>query len=109
MLIDSPFIMSALFQRCRTSAKRDMQNDRVLGTSAMRDKSDKYLGELLALATDILSVVDQQGKFLIDVPESWVPQRWVSAVRADTQRGIEYMQAMQLSDYGVYRGVGMSP
>jgi hypothetical protein len=55
----------------------------------------------LTLASDILSVVDQQGKFLIDVPEGWVPHHWVSAVKADTQRGIEYMQAMQLSDYDV--------
>ena len=81
MLIDSPEIMRAIFQRCRTRAKVDARG----------------LGELLALASEILGEVDQQGKFLIDVPEDWLPHKWVSAVKADTQRGIERMQAMQVS------------
>ena len=79
VLIDSPIIMSGVFQRCR-HAKPDS-------------------GELLALVNDILSIVDQQGKLLIDVPEGWVPDKWVKAVNADTQRGIEYMHAMKISDY----------
>jgi hypothetical protein len=52
--------------------------------------------------SDILSVVEQQGKFLIDVPEGWVPEKWVNAVRADTQRGVDYMNTMKLSDYDVF-------
>src|SRR5262245_56006100 len=75
MLIDSPVIMSGVFQRCR---------------HAQPDS-----GELLVLLNDILSVVDQQGKFLIEVPDGWVPEKWVKAVSADTQRGIEYMHAMK--------------
>jgi hypothetical protein len=56
---------------------------------------------VLALVSDILSIVEQQGKFLIDVPEGWVPEKWVTAVRADTQRGVDYMNAMKLSDSDV--------
>lgn len=86
MLIDSPSILGAVFQRYRW-VKRGGRAD---------------LGELLALVSDILSVVEQQGKFLIDVPECWVPEKWVNAVRADTQRGVDYMNTMKLSDYDVF-------
>jgi hypothetical protein len=84
MLIDSPSILGATFQRCRL----------------LRGRAD--IGELLELVSDILSVVEQQGKFLIDVPEGWVPEKWVNAVRGDTQRGIDDMNAtMKLSDHDV--------
>jgi len=86
VLIDSPTILGGVFQRCRW---------------VKRQGNRTTLGELLAFAYDILNVVEQQGKFLIEVPEGWVPHKWASAVKADTQRGIEYMQAMKLSDYDV--------
>src|SRR5262249_4571493 len=54
-----------------------------------------------ALVSDILSVVAQQGKLLIDVPEGWVPEKWVKAVRSDTQRGVDSMNTMELSDSDV--------
>ena len=79
MLIDSPTIMGGIFHRCR-HARPDS-------------------GELLALLNDVLVIVEQQGKFLIDVPDGWVPDKWVKAVCADTRRGIEYMDAMNLRDH----------
>ena len=85
MLIDCPSILGATFQRCRWVKRHD--------------KADT--GEVLALVSDILSVVEQQGKFLIDVPEDWVPEKWVKTVRADTQRGMYYTNAMKLSDSDV--------
>lgn len=63
--------------------------------------SSRTPGEVLALVSDILDVAEQQGKLLIDVPEGWVPEKWVTAVRADTQRGIDYTNAMELSDSDV--------
>lgn len=85
MLIDSSEVLRTTFQRCRQARQRP-------------DTENKDLGEVLALADAILSVVDQQGKFLIDVPEDWVPHKWLSAVQGDTQRGIQYMQAMKISN-----------
>lgn len=84
MLIDSPSILGCTFQRCRL----------------LRGRAD--IGELLELVSDILSEVEQQGKFLIDVPEGWVPEKWVKAVRGDTQRGIDHIRTtMKLSDHDV--------
>lgn len=83
MLIDSPEVMRAIFQRCRNRARISVRG----------------LDEVLGLGNEILRVVEHQGKFLIDVPEDALPQKWVSAVKADTQRAIEYRQAMQRSDY----------
>lgn len=74
MRIDSSAALGATFQRCRLARRRN--------------GSDKDLGEVLALADAILREVDRQGKVLIDVSEGWVPQKWVSAVQGDTQRGI---------------------
>ncbi len=85
MLIDSPSISGATFQRCRWVKRHDRADT----------------GEVLALVSDILSVVEQQGKFLIDVPEGWVPEKWVKAVRGGTQRYVDYMNTMKLSDSDV--------
>ena len=79
MFIDSPVIMGGVFQRCRHA------------------RSDS--GELLALLSDILTEVDKQGKLLIEVPDGLVPDKWVKAVGADTRRGIEYINAMELWEY----------
>ncbi len=83
MLIDSAEVLRATFQRCRqTRGKPD----------------DKDLGEILAVLEAILSVVDHQERFVIDVPESWVPNKWGSAVTGDTQRGLQSWQALKISD-----------
>lgn len=87
MRIDSSAVLGATFQRCRWVRRRHGH--------------DKDLGEVLALVDAILSEVDQQGTVLIDVPEGWVPQKWVSAVQGDTQRNMKYRQAMQPSDNDV--------
>lgn len=83
MLIDSVEVLRATFQRCRQTLRHN--------------PDDEDLGEVLELASLILSAVDHQGRFVIDVPEGFVPHKWISAVQGDTQRGIKYMQAMQLS------------
>jgi len=83
MLIDSPYILAATFQRCR------------------RAGSNPDTGEVLELVSDILRVVEQQGQFLIDVPEGWVPEKWLTAVRADTQRGLDYMTTTKVPDSDV--------
>lgn len=84
MLIHSPYILAATFQRCRRAVSNNADT-----------------GEVLVLVSDILRVVEQQGKFLIDVPEGWVPAKWLTAVRADTQRGLDYMTTMKLPDSDV--------
>jgi hypothetical protein len=83
MLIDSPTIMSCVFQRCRRAG---------VGP-------DDGCEEVLALLSDVLREVDQQGKFLIEVPDGFVPDKWVTAVGADTRRGIEYMDVMNLGEH----------
>jgi hypothetical protein len=54
MLIDSLIIIYRAFQRCRWVKRVSNRGETV---------------ELLAFVNDVLSVVEQQGKFLIDVSE----------------------------------------
>jgi len=75
MLIDSPSVMYGTFQRCR---------------HASPDST-----ELLALLNDVLEVVSQQGRFLVEVPDQHIPDKWLKAVRDDTERAITDLRDME--------------
>jgi hypothetical protein len=49
-------------------------------------------GELLTLLGSILVYVNRQQRFLVEVPDYLVPDKWVKAVRDDTERAISYMR-----------------
>ena len=75
MEIDSPSLMYGTFQRC----------------SHARPDCD----ELLTLLSSILVVVNQQQRFLVEVPDHLVPDKWVKAVHDDTQRASLYVRSLK--------------
>lgn len=52
-------------------------------------------GELLVLLSNILDVVKQQRRFLVEVPDAIVPDKWIKAVRDDTERAILYTRGLK--------------
>lgn len=79
MVIDSPSVMYGTFQRCR------------------HFKPD--CSELLELLNNILEAVSQQRRFLAEVPEQLVPDKWKKALHDDTERAIRYIHERGLKDH----------